>query len=119
MDKWQALNSFFNSFGVPAYDEVTPDTEKYPRITYQSVVGALGDEIQVDASVWDKDTSWETVDGIVDSIDRYLQAMGCPQIDGGRYRAYRGKPFAQRASVPESDEIRCTRLHINFEFMTD
>lgn len=119
MDKWQALNSFFNSFGVNAYDELVPDREVFPRITYQSSVGALDDVLQIDASVWDKSTSWATVDNIVNAIDDHLKNMGCPEIDGGRYRAYRGTPFAQRMADPENDDIRRTVLHINFEFMTD
>lgn len=119
MDKWQALNSFFDSFGVNAYDENVPDREKFPRITYQSSIGSIGNAVQIDASVWDLSTSWETVDNIVNAIDNHIKNMGCPQIDGGRYMVSKGTPFAQRMADPENTEIKRTVLHINFEFLTE
>ena len=119
MDKWQALNSFFNSFGVAAYEVGSvPDKASFPRITYESRIGSLGDTIQIDASIWDLSNGWAKVDRIANDIERTINGMGCPQIDGGRYRVYKGTPYAQRMSEPDNDNIRRTVLHINFEFLT-
>lgn len=119
MDKWQALNNFFNSFGVTAYEESTvPDNATFPRITYESRTGALDDVIQIDCSVWDLSNSWGTVDRVVNTIESVVNSYACPQIEGGRYRVFKGTPFAQRMKDPENDNIRRTVIHLNFEFMT-
>lgn len=120
MDKWQALYSFFNSFGVQAYEVSTlPENATFPRITYSSAIGSIDDVIQIDASVWDLSNSWANVDEIVKAIESKIQNIGCPQIEGGRYRVYKGTPYAQRMTDPENDNIRRTVLHINFEFLTN
>ena len=42
MDKSQALNTFWNSFGIPAYDEYTvPDGTSIPYITYDTATDAV------------------------------------------------------------------------------
>ena len=121
MDKWQALNSFFNSFGVMAFEVGTvPDEYKdtYPRITYESRIGSVGETVQIDASIWDLSSSWGNVDRIANAIEQRILSMECPQITGGRYYVYKGTPYAQRMNDPENDNIRRTVLHINFEFLT-
>ncbi len=118
MDKWQALYDFFSQF-LPAYEENSvPDDAPYPRITYEARTGGFDDIVPITASVWDKGTSWENVDSVVNSMETAVNNYECPEIDGGRYRVYRGEPFAQRMKDPESDLIRRTRLQINFEFLT-
>ena len=118
MDKWQALSDFFNGFATAYEVGTVPDNAEFPYITYESRIGSLGDDIQIDASIWDRNTSWATVDGMADRIEKAINIMGCPRIDGGRYRVYKGTPYAQRMSDP-NDTIRRTVLHINFEFMTE
>ena len=58
MDSWQAINTFWNSFGVPAYDEQTTFQEgqqpAYPHITYESASGVNGVTELLSASLWDK-----------------------------------------------------------------
>ena len=42
MDKYQAINEFWNRFGVMAYDENTvPDDAELPYITYGVNIAAL------------------------------------------------------------------------------
>ena len=120
MDKWQALSDFFNGFGVSAYEVgCVPDTAVFPRITYESRTASIDEPIQIDASVWDyNESSFANVDRIVDSIEKAINIMDCPRIDGGRCRVYKGTPFAQRMS-DENPNIRRTILHINFEFLTE
>lgn len=119
MDKWQALHRFWNSFNIPAYEvSSVPDDAGYPRITYSAAIGSIDNDVQIDASVWDKSTSWGTVDGIVNQIESGITAMDCPVIEGGRYRVYKGTPFAQRLGDTDN-EIRRTVLHVNFEFLTE
>jgi hypothetical protein len=42
MNKSQALQSFWESFGIPAYNEYTvPDNAEMPYITYSVIIGKL------------------------------------------------------------------------------
>lgn len=119
MDKWQAIHSFFEYSDIPVYEENSvPSDATYPRITYEARTGSIDDVVTISASVWDKNTSWESVDLIVNALENRIDTYGCPIIDGGRYRVYKGSPFAQRMGEPDNDLIRRCMLQINFEFMT-
>ena len=65
MDKWQAIDKFWNSFGIPAYDEntvVTGDNSPTPPyITYNAVTSRVGQEISLTASIWYRGYSWKEV----------------------------------------------------------
>lgn len=122
MDKWQAQTSFWESFNVPAYEEHSvPDTEKdkFPRITYEAATGVFESLIPITASIWDRSTSWATVDSISNSIESYVKNMGCPEIDNGRYRVYIDTSnFARKMDDPEDDQIKRIVINVTFEFMT-
>lgn len=123
MDKWEAQYNFWSSFGLPAYEENSvPDLRDitFPYITYEASANAFDEPVTVSASIWDKGPSWETVDKKADEIRRYIKYMGCPKIDGGRYRVYTGESaFAQNMGDPDDDQIRRKLLSVTFEFMTE
>lgn len=122
MDKWQAQNSFWNSFGVPAWEEHSvPDDQKktFPRITFESAVAPFESLVPITASIWDRSTSWVRADALSNAIEGYIKAMGCPEIEGGRYRVYIGNTtFAQKMDDPADDQIKRILLNVTFEFMT-
>lgn len=120
MDKWQAQHSFWSSFGVPAFEEHSvPDGTAFPYITYESAMSTFHNIVSITASIWTKSTSWESADTIANSIEQYIKTMGCPEIDGGRYRVYIGMTtFAQKLNDPNDDQIKRILLNVNFEFMT-
>lgn len=120
MDKWQAQTSFWNSFGVPAYEEHNvPEGASFPRITYEAATSVFDSLVSITASIWTRSTSWAKADALADSIERYIKQMGCPAIDGGRYRVYIGNTtFAQKMDDPNDDQIKRIVLNVTFEFMT-
>ena len=122
MDKWQAQHNFWNSFGVPAYEEHSvPDDQRntFPRITYESAISAFEDLVSITASIWTRTTSWEQADTLANTIERFIKDMGCPEIEGGRYRVFIGNStFAQKMDDPEDDQIKRIVLSVTFEFMT-
>ena len=120
MDKWQAQHQFWSSFGVPAYEENSvPDGAPFPRITYESAASTFEDLVSISASIWTRSTSWETADRLTDLIEHRIKNMGCPAIEGGRYRVYAGNnTFARKMGDPEDDQIKRTLLSVTFEFMT-
>ncbi len=120
MDKWEAQHNFWNSFGVPAYEEHSvPDDATFPRITYESATSTFENLVSITASIWTRTTSWLQADTLADNIERYIKQMGCPEIKDGRYRVFIGDTtFAQRMDDPNDDQIKRILLNVQFEFMT-
>ena len=130
MDRWQAQNEFWSSFTyedeegetvyIEAYDESSvPDDAELPYITYQAQAGPFETILNVTASVWTRSQYWDMADKIADEIESRIKSMGCPEIDGGRYRVYIGETaFAQNMGDPTDDMIKRKVLNVNFEFMT-
>ncbi len=120
MDRWEALYDFWSSFSIPAYDETSvPSDAEMPYITYQASVGPFEQLQNITASIWTKSRSWLEADQKADEIENYIKHMGCPKINGGRYRVFIGDtPYAQNMGDPENDFIKRKLLNVVFEFMT-
>lgn len=121
MDKYQALNTFWNSFTWPAYDEGTvPDNAPLPRITYSIVTDSLGNPVMIPASLWDRSTSWERVSKKAEEIGKAIVEMNPPaiKIDTGRLYLTKGSPFAQRSQEPSDDMVRRIYLNVDAEYFT-
>lgn len=116
MNKEQAIQDFFGSFGWKAYEASTvPDDAVLPRITYELSVDSLDRPLTMAASLWDRSYSWESVTEKKDDIAYRLYHMHPPTItcDTGRIYITPGSPFSQRMSDSSDDTIR--RLYLNFE----
>ena len=90
MNKAQTINSFWNSFGIPAYDMYTvPNDAQMPYITYEYV----------------EDNFDNTGNGKILKTD-----------EGYIYIA-RGTPFMQRLTDTD-DSVRRIYINIQVEYMT-
>lgn len=127
MDKWEALNAFWNSFGIPAYDEQTEFTEGdlpgYPHITYQSMGGVMGQIMPLSASIWYKSTSWEAISKKADEILTRITELENPfPLQEGGYlwvHLASSTPFAQRIdSGSENENIKRMYLVVEAECLT-
>lgn len=118
MDKEQALNQFWNSFDIPAYDNNTvPDDATYPRITYDVTVNGFGTPTSLFASIWDRSTGWGRITGLAHKIDSRLSEGGqMVSFDGGALWIKKGNPFQQRMSDPD-DTIRRIVVNIEVEYL--
>lgn len=122
MTKGQAIQKFWESFGIPAYDETTvPDDAPFPYITYQVHIGSLDDLCIVNTSIWYRSYSWEEISEKVEEISKAIAIMNPPsvKIDGGRLYITKGSPFAQRMGDETDDAIRRYLLNVNYEFLTE
>lgn len=122
MDKGQALQAFWSSFDIPAYDESTvPDDAPLPYITYQVQTDSIDTVLMSTASVWYKGYSWKDISKKVDEIAERISRIYPPafKLDNGRLYISMGTPFAQRMSEPEDDSIRRIVLNVNYEFLTE
>lgn len=120
MNKEQALQSFWSSFGIPAYDETTvPDDAKMPHITYSVITDSLDNVVNLNASLWYYSTSWAEITRKKDEIAEYVGVGGkVIKLDNGYAWLCRGVPFAQRM-VDTNDMVRRIYINIQAEFLTE
>lgn len=121
IDKSQAIQHFWSSFDIPAYDENTvPDDAQMPYITYNVVTNAVDSVTLLTASVWYRSSSWVDISKKVDEIAAKLASTGyySAPLDDGVVWMVQGSPFAQRMSDPEDDMIRRYYLNVTAEFLT-
>lgn len=92
MDKGQALQAFWESFGIPAideqssYDQATLDKLGIGRryITYEVGSGNLTSNQMLSGSLWYRETTWENITRKADQIASFIGYGGRTyKIDGG------------------------------------
>lgn len=122
MDKFQALHSFWSSFGIPAFDENTVPTgdtaPDFPYITYEASAANFGLSVALTASIWYYGTSWSQITTKLAEITAKVGRGGYMlPVDGGTLWIKQGSPFAQRRSDP-NDMVRRIYLNVEAEFIT-
>lgn len=120
MTKTAALQKFYESFGLPAYEENTvPDSTPFPYLTYEVASGSLEDEIPLSASLWYRDSSWVSANAKSEEISAAIGRGGITiPCDGGAIWIRRGSPFSQSMGDPEDDLIKRKYINITAEFFT-
>ncbi len=120
MDKWQALDAFWSSFEIPAYDENSvPDNAEMPYITYAAEISDFEDPLLLTGSVWYRSTSWTQASQKVEEIEQALKDYKLMPIDGRRYLFLtQGSPFAQRMK-DEDDAVKRIYINIMAEYFSD
>lgn len=121
MDKMQALDSFWKSFNISAYDEATvpdeisftnPDNKtRSPYITYEVSMSEFGGEVASAVSLWYYDSGWKAIEEKAKQIDEKL-LNGGTQIpyDEGTLWIKASQPYRSRV-VESNDMVR--RILIN------
>ena len=120
MDKEQALQKFWESFDIPAYDETSvSDRSSFPYITYSVSTSSLDMPVTISASLWYRSTSWEAISKKKNEIAESIGVGGKTiKIDDGYIWIKRGTPFAQRMADPSDDMVRRIYLSLDVEFLT-
>lgn len=117
MDKWTAINTFWNSFSIPAYDAYTvPDTAQMPYITYEASIDEFGQTLSHTASLWYYSSSWSEISQKAAEIEAYIGGGAGVRYDDGRMWVTKGYPFAQRMEEPSSDLVRRIVINVDVEF---
>ncbi len=133
MNKQQAFNDFWSRFGVLAFEEnAVPDDEtinqmirdgyaksKFPYITYEVSTDDLDSPIIPSASIWDRNTSWQRVDELSNTISEYISKMPTIKLDHGRMFIYKGSPFSSHMGDESDNTIKRVILTIGVEFLTE
>jgi hypothetical protein len=119
MDKAQAIDRFWNSFGLPAYDENSvPDDAKMPYITYSLTVDNLDSPVTLSGSLWYRSESWREITLKSEEISKKVSEKGfySAKLDKGYVWITRGSPFAQR--MTDTDPIKRIYINLMAEFLT-
>lgn len=119
-DKWQALNAFWNSFTIPAYDENSvPDGTPMPYITYGGATDSWDYPVPIIASIWYRSTSWTAISQKAEEIAKAIAENGyyITPIEGGYMAIWKNNVFAQRMTDPD-DSVRRILLSVTVEYLT-
>jgi hypothetical protein len=117
MDKWGALQRFWSSFGLTAYDETTvPDDAALPYITYEARTADLDEEVALTASLWYRGNTWAEISQKAEFISNSIGGGTGVRYDNGRLWVTKESPFAQRMSEPSDANIRRIVLMVSAEF---
>lgn len=123
MDKAQAIQSFWSSFGLKAYDENTVptgnDAPDFPYITYNFSEDFFGTELSQSVSIWYRSPSWGPITNKSKEIaDRIGYGGTLISYEGGAAWIRRGTPFSQRMSEPSDDMVRRILINIEIEYIS-
>ena len=132
MNKQQAYNSFWNSFGVLAFEEnsapAISDIKEIAKsmslpddiyITYQVLIDDLNNAVYPTASIYSRSSSWEKADLLANTISERIQTMNTIRLDEGRMFITKGSPFAQHQLEEGDYTIRRIILNLGVEFFTE
>ena len=119
MDKMQALNLFWNSFSLTAYDESTvPDDAALPYITYSAAENDFGYPVSLTASIWYRSKSWSVITAKAEEVSERIGRGGIlVGYEDGAIWIKKGMPFSQRVR-DEDDSIRRIFMNIEAEFIS-
>ena len=128
MTKAAAINEFWNSFGLKAFEENTLlDVDEngqeikpeFPYITYQLVTDSFDREVAATANIWYRTTGWKAINAKTEEISAHIGLGGkIIKCDGGRIWIKRGQPFAQNMGDESDDLIKRKYLNVTIEFLT-
>lgn len=113
----QAIHAFWSSFGLVAYDENSvPDEATLPYITYSLSYDSFDNEVMMNASIWYRSLSWQSVTNKYHEISDYIGDGGVQlKTDNGSVWMKRGSPFANRLGDDDKN-IKRALINISAEF---
>ncbi len=124
MDKVQAFNTFWASFGLPAYDENTvPDGEhapKFPYLTYSVSVSEFDSQVPINVSLWYRSNTWKDAENKMRELEKAISARGGARVSftNGVIWFTRGSPFYQHMNDDSDELIKRIYVNVTAEFFT-
>lgn len=119
MNKIQTLHMFWNSFGIPAYDENSvPDKAAFPYLTYEVSSDGFGNQIAQTSSLWYRSSSWTDITMKEEQIAEFIGRGGVMvAYEDGSMWIQKASPWAQRMNDPSDELIRRIVLNVTIEFL--
>ena len=121
MSKASALYSWFNGFGIEAFEESNVESNApYPRLTYTYTTGDFDSgEVPIVVNLWYRTESNVTIDAKAEQIYDAIGRGGVIiPVSNGAIWLKRGSPFCQAIAEPSDANIRRRYINITAEFLT-
>jgi hypothetical protein len=125
MTKAAAIHSFFNSFGLEAYEETSvhtlPTAPLFPYITYELITdGNMDSKIPFTISLWYRSKLWVNANAKAEEISKAISSGGIIlDFDEGHIWITRNSPFAQRMGDESDDMVKRIILNLSAEFWAE
>ncbi len=118
-NKYQAYNSFWNSFDWSAYDALTvPDDIELPYITYEAPSDHFGANMAITVALHDRSTSWTAITDKAEQIVQEISRGGkFIEYEGGAFWIKWATPLLQRLRDESDSSIRTIVLNFELEFL--
>lgn len=119
MDKWQAIDAYWNGFGLPAYNELTvPEDAPDRYITYQSAIGSLDGPMQLSGNIYARGNSWTWIMQKATEMQAGMNRQ--IKVEGGyvKFRVPQGYS-AQPQTEANDKQVRRVILQVEVEFLTN
>jgi len=112
MDAEQVIHNFWSSFGIPAYDDNSvPQDAVLPYITYDISYDSFDNDVVMNASIWDRTTSWDELSRTAKEItDNYRNNGVKLRTDRGIVWIKPGNPLYRRMG---NDDQNIKRMILN------
>lgn len=122
MNKYQALYSWFNSFGIPFYVDTNVPNQNditYPYGTYQNVVDAWSNSVSITVRLYYRSTSEVEINKMADKFSTALKNGGARiTCDDGMMWVTQGNPFCQAIEDDTDTTIKSRYINMNIEYLT-
>ena len=120
MNKDAAVQSFFESFGLPAFPATSVPTSgsekpEFPYITYTMPTDSDLGRIAASASVWYRSESWTALNQTVRTISESIGQGTVVECDEGGMIFRKASPFAQPMGDDSDNMVK--RKILNFEVL--
>lgn len=121
LDKFAAIQDFWSSFGVLAYDEYSvpagDDAPKFPYITYSLSYDTFNRPVSMVVNVWTRSASWGSALRKFAEIEKVIGAGKYIECDGGAILIRFGSPIMNRLGDDNDDMIRRLLINITAEYV--
>lgn len=125
MTKAAALQEFYSSFDLNAYEENSVYDEEndvsFPYLTYELITDSFGGgDVFPSVSLWYRSELWTAINEKTEEISKAIGRSGLMiPCDDGYIWIKRGSPFAQSMGDDTDDSVKRKVLKISMEFLTD
>lgn len=120
MKKAAALQSFFESFGIPAYPNTSVEKEEeMPYLTYTPVFDTFGYPTSITVNLWYRTTSEAIPNAKAQEISDYIGGGKYVPFDSGAILITRGSPWCQSLIDADDNTVKRRYININAEYLTE
>lgn len=124
MTKAAIIQSFWASFGIPAYEEYAvptgDDAPSFPYITYSLVTDSFDNDVSMYANLWYRGTSWRNANAKAEEISARIGGSGTIiAFENVAVWIRRGTPFAQNMRDDSDDMIKRKYINVTVEYITN